>query len=567
MSAALSAPGTTHGRQILQATERAVASAAFGNGERLPALMRYLVREQVEGRADRIKAHTIGMDVFGRGADFDPQTDSIVRVEMGRLRKALDLYNATQGRGEPLHISFQPGSYQPQIVYREVLGEQLDHQAQSARQTGHGPSRARWMTGIAIIMLLLACAGLITEWNPWRSAPAPLPPRIAILPVSVTPEGADQSLFANGLQMEIAAQMSRQPWLSVIVPPDQQAPAPFARNGARPADYELDSRLRLTDHQYELSVLLKHASDQSVAWTATYSGALINQQVAPLISGLAATIAAQTGQLGGAIANLELAKTDTAPDLANQQFLCMLEARRYWYTFDPAHRQSSKECLDRLIQTNGGFSDGRAALALFDIDDSRIQPGAERDAHLARAAATLSLADPKDVLTLQAQMSLAACTGDMALVARKAEELVALSPNDPSVLADVGTKLGLATRDWAPAIKAEAKAMALNPRPSPWYPLATVVKAMKDGNNHAALTLLSSVPQRNYAPGHALLMALGGSLRDKGVVRAAQVRLAELGVADGDQIARLIAHQCWTEETKATIQTGLKAAQDLLKKP
>jgi hypothetical protein len=109
--------------------------------------------------------------------------------------------------------------------------------------------------------------------------------------------------------------------------------------------------------------------------------------------------------------------------------------------------------------------------------------------------------------------------------------------------------------------------MALNPHPSPWYPFAMVVKAMKDGRHRDALALLSSVPQRNFVTGHALLMAIGGLLHDGGVARAAQSRLAELGISDGDQIARLVAYQCWTTETKATIQAGLNAAQDALKRP
>jgi adenylate cyclase len=441
ISQAMTTPDATQSRQILQATERVVASSAFGSGERLPALMRYLVREQVEGRGDRVKAYNIGVDVFGRGSDFDPQTDSIVRVEMGRLRKSLDLYNATQGQGEPLQISFQVGSYRPLITYREVIGERADLHHKSILSAGNRVSLARWMAGTVLIITLL---GLMAGWKPWlwHASPTPLPPRVAVLPVSVTPGGADHSLFANGLQMEIAAQMARQPWLSVIVPADQQASTPFSTSPARRADYELDSRLRLTDQDYELSVLLKHAVDQSVAWTATYRGPRINQQLAPLVSELASTIAAQTGQPGGAITNLELAKLDTAPDLANQQFLCMLEARRYWYTFDPAHRQSAKTCLNRLIMTNGGFSDGRAALALFAIDDSRIQPGTERDAHLAEAKALLDIAIPTEVLTLQAQMGLAACIGDMERVSQTAEQLLALSPNNPTVLADCRYKAG-----------------------------------------------------------------------------------------------------------------------------
>jgi hypothetical protein len=35
----------------------------------------------LEGRAERIKAYTIATSVFGRDKNFDPQVDSIVRIE------------------------------------------------------------------------------------------------------------------------------------------------------------------------------------------------------------------------------------------------------------------------------------------------------------------------------------------------------------------------------------------------------------------------------------------------------------------------------------------------------
>ena len=37
-----------------------------------------------------LRPFPIATDVSGRSADFDPQNDSIVRGEMGRVRQALD---------------------------------------------------------------------------------------------------------------------------------------------------------------------------------------------------------------------------------------------------------------------------------------------------------------------------------------------------------------------------------------------------------------------------------------------------------------------------------------------
>ena len=62
--------------------ERVLASAVFRRADRSSALLRYLVRQTLEGDADRLKEYTLGSEGLGRGADFDPRTDPIVRAEL-----------------------------------------------------------------------------------------------------------------------------------------------------------------------------------------------------------------------------------------------------------------------------------------------------------------------------------------------------------------------------------------------------------------------------------------------------------------------------------------------------
>ena len=104
---------------VAQAAEavaaRLEASGRLGTGSRLATLLRYLIREELAGRGDRLRAYAIATEVFGRGTDFDPQQDSIVRVEIGRLRKVLDLYAATDGAGDPVRILIPRGTIRPKI--------------------------------------------------------------------------------------------------------------------------------------------------------------------------------------------------------------------------------------------------------------------------------------------------------------------------------------------------------------------------------------------------------------------------------------------------------------------
>jgi hypothetical protein len=78
----------------------------------------YVVLETLAGRADRIKAYTIGVDVFGRPPDFDPAIDPIVRIEATRLRAALSTYYQRRGAEDPVRMAIPPGSYTPTFEHR-----------------------------------------------------------------------------------------------------------------------------------------------------------------------------------------------------------------------------------------------------------------------------------------------------------------------------------------------------------------------------------------------------------------------------------------------------------------
>jgi hypothetical protein len=49
----------------------------------------FTVDEVLAGRGDRLKAFSIAREVYGRDESFDPRSDTIVRVEAGRLRQRL----------------------------------------------------------------------------------------------------------------------------------------------------------------------------------------------------------------------------------------------------------------------------------------------------------------------------------------------------------------------------------------------------------------------------------------------------------------------------------------------
>jgi adenylate cyclase len=65
----------------------------------------------------------IAKEVYGRRDDFDPTCDPIVRMQAGRVRRALEHYYLTEGMGNRVAISLPKGSYAPEIRLNGTSGE------------------------------------------------------------------------------------------------------------------------------------------------------------------------------------------------------------------------------------------------------------------------------------------------------------------------------------------------------------------------------------------------------------------------------------------------------------
>ncbi|HEX7323981.1 MAG TPA: AAA family ATPase [Rhodanobacteraceae bacterium] len=98
--------------------ERVLAADAFRGAPVLSRLLRYLVDASSAGTLTPPKEYAIGVDVFGRGADFDPRVDTIVRVQARRLRKRLARYYETDGAYDRLRIGIPKGHYHAELEPR-----------------------------------------------------------------------------------------------------------------------------------------------------------------------------------------------------------------------------------------------------------------------------------------------------------------------------------------------------------------------------------------------------------------------------------------------------------------
>jgi hypothetical protein len=100
------------------ALDAVLASKTFVHKPRLANLLKHICERYFEGNTDAIKEYSIAADVFGRSQSFDQATDSIVRVEVFRLRKKLREFYDGEGADQPIEIVVATGHYRPKFVDR-----------------------------------------------------------------------------------------------------------------------------------------------------------------------------------------------------------------------------------------------------------------------------------------------------------------------------------------------------------------------------------------------------------------------------------------------------------------
>src|SRR5436305_14238524 len=78
------------------ALDAVLESKEFSRAPALAKLLKYLCEKTFEGRLHEIKEFSIATDVYGRSESFGERRDSVVRVEVSRLRRRPRNYYADE---------------------------------------------------------------------------------------------------------------------------------------------------------------------------------------------------------------------------------------------------------------------------------------------------------------------------------------------------------------------------------------------------------------------------------------------------------------------------------------
>lgn len=148
--------------QCFQQIERLTKSHSLHSSESLCKLLRYLAEHSLDHPGIALKEYQIATEVLGRPAGFDPQSDSTVRVQAGRLRVKLAEYYAHEGVDDPILVEIPKGSYTLTFHLRTPKGgtqplQTLVVERRRAKPQLQ-PSNRGWIVAVGVLSVLLAAS-------------------------------------------------------------------------------------------------------------------------------------------------------------------------------------------------------------------------------------------------------------------------------------------------------------------------------------------------------------------------------------------------------------------------
>jgi hypothetical protein len=174
--------------QYLAQIDRLLNSHVLHGSESLCKLLRYLAEHALDHPGSALKEYQIATEVFGRSPNFDPQSDSTIRVQAGRLRLKIAEYYASEGADEPILVEIPKGTYVVSFHRREpsvARQQSVSNLGLRGNVVSEGNTEGKWKIASLVLLGLLIVAAATMAWLLGRGpratgqAPEPVPSAFA----------------------------------------------------------------------------------------------------------------------------------------------------------------------------------------------------------------------------------------------------------------------------------------------------------------------------------------------------------------------------------------------------
>ena len=443
-------------KQAIQSQlERVTSSPEFDTSQRSLDFLRFIVTKSLEGRGQEISQHSIAGSVFGRGDNFDPTVDPIVRMQAGRVRRSLEHYYLTDGINDPILIGLPKGTYVPRFANRE--------NRQAGRQ---------------------AAPRLIDfHVNPW--------PTLLIKPLHNLTNRDDIEFVALGMTSDLAAELSRDKAIHVFLSPGRDS----GSKQSQQARFVLSGNISLREDALKINFHLMDGDTGRQTWAQTAicpQGPNQGCELEKLVQKTAAVIAEEHGILSTHLAE----ETRNSPSATGTAYEAILRHHHFEVTHDPEDFLKAMSSLRQAVESNPDCALCWSYLArLGGIHWSLGIPGEsipiEESILAARRGTEIAPMDVRCRILLAYVLLVADDTGQA-----RAEAEMALQLTGPSLfwLDSIGYLLTL-TCDWERGPELIRKALQVNPYPRRACYSALWLDAFHRGDAEEALDFSSQ-----YAP-------------------------------------------------------------------
>jgi hypothetical protein len=129
--------------------DRILRSKALEGSDVHRKLLAYLAEKTLAGEAERVKEYTVALDALGKPPTYDPRHDSVVRIQIGRLRVKMGEYYQSEGVADPILITLPKGGFK--LSFQKTVAPQapVPSPLESKR----------------LVYVLLLCLVLLSAWG------------------------------------------------------------------------------------------------------------------------------------------------------------------------------------------------------------------------------------------------------------------------------------------------------------------------------------------------------------------------------------------------------------------
>ena len=422
--------------------DRILTSPKFKRGNRLGQFLRYVVEQKLEGKSDRIKQYTIAVEAMGYEAEFDPQSNPVVRIHARKLRRALERYYYNNSSEDPIKIEIPKGTYVPVFLDNHVS---------------------------SVVPDTSECPSHVTERAPIDSSD----PTVAVVMFENLNEKDEYHFFARGLTAEILFSLTRFSGLSVLGPltPAEDKPVEYYKISREyGASFVLQGWVRSDGPKIRVTADLTDASTGKKMWSQTFGYDLEKTSLFEIEDTVAGRVAGIIADGVGII--FKKLHSESYPEhiKLNDVTLAVLQYNNAWFTLAPRDWKNAIVALNKALAIQPKNALLLALLAnsyyadvLFETD---LVPGAlSKMEGLAHEAVSF---DSDLQIARYNLVVINAFFGRIQKCIAAAKEAVAMNPNHSRVLAGSAvavTSVGEYELGW----EYIERAKKLNPHYPSWY--------------------------------------------------------------------------------------------------